>query len=181
MKIYTKGGDDGTTALFGGKRVHKDALRIEAYGIVDELNSVIGVVRAHAPMLRTNDILSAIQHSLFCLGADLATEQSQKNAGAIPRIAGRDIQTAEAFIDEIDAQLPPLTHFILPGGAPSAAFLHLARTVCRNAERACVALSKHEDIGAQVVIYLNRLSDLLFVLARYENNEKGISETKWGV
>ena len=179
MKIYTKRGDLGMTSLFGGKQLPKNDLRIEAYGTVDELNSVLGVVLAHSPQQRTVEILNTCQHVLFELGADLATERVAVNTSAIRRITGTDVQPLEQFIDELEAQLVPLTNFILPGGASTAAFLHLARTVCRRAERCCVALAAQEDIGTQIVVYLNRLSDLLFVLARYENMKNKVEEIKW--
>jgi len=179
MKIYTKQGDSGTTSLFGGKTVPKNSLRIDAYGNVDELNSVIGVVRANSPEENTDKILETIQHALFNLGADLATEESNAKASAIPRIASGDVAVLEKVIDEIDPLLPPLQQFILPGGTNSAALLHFARTVCRRAERATVALAATEKINNEDIIYLNRLSDLLFVLARYENHAKKNEETKW--
>jgi cob(I)alamin adenosyltransferase len=179
MKIYTKQGDSGTTSLFGGKTVPKNSLRIDAYGNIDELNSVIGVARASSPEKQTDDILEMIQHALFNLGADLATEENNAKASAIPRISQSDVTGLEMVIDEIDPLLPPLQQFILPGGANSAAQLHLARTVCRRAERATVALAAKEAINDLDIIYLNRLSDLLFVLARFENHLKRNEEIRW--
>jgi cob(I)alamin adenosyltransferase len=178
MKIYTKTGDQGDTSLFGGQRVPKDALRIEAYGTVDELNSVIGIVLAEAPEGDIARILTQVQNQLFDLGADLATPRSltRKN---IKRIDGRDSASLEKNIDAIELRLKPLKSFILPGGSPVAARLHFARTVCRRAERVVVRLSRNEDIGEGMTMYLNRLSDLLFVLARCANCESGVPEVKW--
>lgn len=178
MKIYTKTGDDGTTGLFGGKRVSKDAVRIESYGTVDELNSVIGIARSMIGDKETDNILLQIQNHLFNLGADLATPLSVKNE-SIVRIQKDDAEKLEKWIDELDAKLLPLTNFILPGGHPAAAHLHLARNVCRRAERLTVTLSKEEPIGGHVLIYLNRLSDLLFVMARWMNHIAGMDEIKW--
>lgn len=178
MKIYTKTGDDGTTGLFGGGRVTKDALRIEAYGTVDELNAVIGIVRSAKPPKALDAILHRIQNELFNLGADLATPYDVSNS-YIPRMQAVHVEKLEHSIDAVDAQLPELTNFILPGGAPVAAYLHLARNVCRRAERLTVSLSKNENIGPLVITYLNRLSDLLFVLARWANQLAGEDEIKW--
>lgn len=178
MKIYTKTGDRGDTSLFGGQRVPKDALRIEAYGTVDELNSVLGIVRADNKEPLIDEILEAIQNELFELGADLATPRSISNK-LVKRIQSKHAQRLERVIDRLDAQLKPLKAFVLPGGSPVAARLHFARTVCRRAERAVVRLSRNEDIGEDITVYLNRLSDLLFVLARYANLRAGIPETTW--
>lgn len=178
MKIYTKTGDGGDTSLFGGQRVPKDALRIEAYGTVDELNSMLGIVRSDGAPKELDEILEAIQHDLFDLGADLATPRPTAKA-SVKRITGKDVQTLEKFIDLVDPNLKPLRSFILPGGSSIAGRLHFARTVCRRAERVCVRLSRNEDIGDDVTVYLNRLSDLLFVLARYANVLAGVSETRW--
>lgn len=179
MKIYTKRGDDGTTGLFGGTRVAKSARRIDAYGTVDELNSVIGVVRAESPSPRTEAMLDVIQHQLFVLGADLATEMGAKDEARVQRIGEQETRVLEACIDEIDAQLPPLQVFILPGGTKSAAQLHVARTVCRRAERSVVLLAAETTIGPGPVAYLNRLSDLLFVLARFENAQRNVRDVEW--
>ncbi|MEO8167363.1 MAG: cob(I)yrinic acid a,c-diamide adenosyltransferase [bacterium] len=178
MKIYTKTGDKGDTSLFGGQRVPKDALRIEAYGTVDELNSVLGIVRAEKEKAEIDSILDRIQNDLFMLGADLATPRSQTNK-SIKRIEAKDSRHLEKTIDRLEEHLKPLKTFILPGGSATAARLHFARTVCRRAERSVVRLSRHEDIGEGITIYLNRLSDLLFVLARYANQAAGVSDTKW--
>lgn len=178
MKIYTKTGDKGDTSLFGGQRVPKDALRIEAYGTVDELNSVLGIVRADNKENEIDSIIDRIQNDLFVLGADLATPRSQSSK-SIKRIDAKDSRHLEKTIDQLEEQLKPLKTFILPGGSLVAARLHFARTVCRRAERSAVRLSRNEDIGEGTTIYLNRLSDLLFVLARYANHAAGVSETKW--
>jgi cob(I)alamin adenosyltransferase len=180
MKIYTKTGDDGTTGLFGGERVPKDALRIDAYGTVDELNSVIGLARCYAIDQKADAILNAIQSDLFQLGADLATPLSVSNA-KIDRVQHGDCERLESWIDELDAQLPPLNNFILPGGGKPGAILHLARNVCRRAERLTVRLSHSESVGDHVIVYLNRLSDLLFVIARWVNKQQGQDEMKWGI
>ena len=178
MKIYTKTGDRGDTSLFGGQRVPKDALRIEAYGTVDELNSVLGLVRADNSDAEIDRILEEIQNALFELGADLATPQSVEK-GNVKRIESRDVQSLERVLDDLEKHLKPLRNFILPGGSPVAARIHFARTVCRRAERAVVRLSRNEDIGDTVTVYLNRLSDLLFVLARYANHRATIPEVRW--
>lgn len=177
MKIYTKKGDQGYTSLFGGANVEKNSLRIHAYGTVDELNSNIGLVLAHTTSQKGKEILNEIQSQLFVLGADLATLHSKE--AKIDRIGSNDIEKLEKWIDELETDLPPLTSFILPGGSPAGATLHMARTVCRRAERNTVALKQNDPISAETVIYLNRLSDLLFVMARYENKQAGEPETPW--
>lgn len=178
MKIYTKTGDKGDTSLFGGQRVPKDALRIEAYGTVDELNSVLGIVRADNGDQEIDAILEHVQNELFELGADLATPRSLEKR-QVKRIEMKDVQELERILDGLEGHLKPLRKFILPGGSPVAARVHFARTVCRRAERIIVRLSRNEDIGEAVIIYLNRLSDLLFVLARYSNHKANIAEVKW--
>ena len=177
MKIYTKTGDKGETSLFGGKRVPKDSLRIEAYGTVDELNSVIGVCRSVNTVKEVDSILEEIQNDLFTLGADLATPQSSENK--IQRIQSSDISRLEHHIDRIELLLEPLRNFILPSGNRAAAMLHLARTVCRRAERLVVKLAHEESVNESSVIYLNRLSDLLFVLGRRVNTLSSTPEIKW--
>lgn len=177
MKIYTKKGDYGQTSLFGGTKVMKDEIRIESYGTVDELNSVIGVILTNPLSDKGRSILMDIQHQLFILGADLATPQNKK--AKVERIGSKEITKLEQIIDELDEELSPLTTFILPGGSPAGAELHMARTVCRRAERRTVSLAKNEEISEDCVIYLNRLSDLLFVLARYENKKGDVKETPW--
>ncbi|MBZ0279098.1 MAG: cob(I)yrinic acid a,c-diamide adenosyltransferase [Anaerolineae bacterium] len=178
MKIYTKTGDDGTTSLFSGGRVSKTHLRVEAYGTVDELNSVIGVARAHQPHPQTDEWLAQVQRQLFNLGADLATPLDVK-ADWITRMDADTVTWLETAIDQMTAELPALTSFILPGGSLAAAQLHVARTVCRRAERIVVALQSHEPLGDHVLLYLNRLSDFLFTLARWENLKAGMSEHTW--
>lgn len=187
MKIYTKTGDRGETSLFGGKRVSKDDLRIEAYGTVDELNSLIGIVRSFAsdPGQSGEDgiqlierMLTRVQDQLFVLGADLATPADVKST-ALKRIAPEDCSYLERSIDETDAQLQELKSFVLPGGSKSAAFLHHARTVCRRAERRVISMKNRGEASQETVIYLNRLSDLLFVLARYANKAAGTREILW--
>jgi cob(I)alamin adenosyltransferase len=177
MKIYTKTGDKGDTSLFGGQRVPKDALRIEAYGTVDELNSVLGIAMAENDSAPIYDILHRIQNDLFTLGADLATPRARTKE--IKRIDGKDVHALEKIIDTLQPHLKPLKSFILPGGSIVASRLHFARTVCRRAERVVVRLSRNEDIGEDLTVYLNRLSDLLFVLARYGNHVAGVQEIKW--
>jgi cob(I)alamin adenosyltransferase len=180
MKIYTKSGDDGTTSLFSGGRVPKTHLRVEAYGTVDELNSVLGVARAHKPHSQTDTWLEQVQNQLFKLGADLATPLDAK-AEWVVRMDADTITWLETTIDEMTAQLPELKNFILPGGTPAAATLHVARTVCRRAERIVAALIEQQRLGEYPLVYLNRLSDFLFTLARWENLQAGEAEAKWSV
>jgi cob(I)alamin adenosyltransferase len=180
MKIYTKTGDDGTTSLFSGGRVSKTHLRVEAYGTVDELNSIVGVARAQQPQTQTDTWLAQIQRQLLHLGADLATPLDAKaKSDWVVRMDADTVLWLENLIDEMTAQLPELKHFILPGGSPAAAQLHVARTVCRRAERIVVALQEQEAVGEQVLNYLNRLSDFLFTLARWENMQAGRQEDVW--
>lgn len=178
MKIYTKTGDEGNTSLFGGDRVSKGSERIEAYGTVDELNSLIGVCRSVNTLKEVDSILDEIQNDLFTLGADLATP-SKVASKQVTRIKTSDISRLERHIDRIEPQLEPLKSFILPGGNQTAALIHFTRTVCRRAERRVVELSRSEHIDAFPIIYLNRLSDLLFVLARWVNALSNTTETKW--
>lgn len=178
-RVYTRTGDDGTTALGSGDRVPKDSARITAYGTVDELNSCVGAAIAAGldPALATR--LSAVQNELFHLGSDLCVPEAGKERRPVPRIEPRHVEALERWMDEMSAELAPLENFVLPGGAPGAAFLHVARAVCRRAERDAILLSRSEPIGASVVAYLNRLSDALFVAARYENRKRGISDVLW--
>lgn len=178
-RIYTRTGDDGTTGLFGGKRVGKDTLRIEAYGTVDELNAIIGIVLTSDVESDLRGDLEATSSLLFTLGADLATPLSPPPTYTIPRIAEEHVVELERRIDRLDEVLPRLTSFILPGGTTAAAYLHLARTVCRRAERLCVALAATEDIGPWPVRYLNRLSDWLFTAARAANAAAGQTDIPW--
>ncbi len=178
MKIYTRTGDQGETSLFSGGRVPKHHLRVESYGTVDELNSVIGLARAHKPSPQTDAELARLQHQLFNLGADLATPLDAPTAHVV-RIDADAVTWFEKAIDRMTAELPALTYFILPGGSPAGAALHIARTVCRRAERLVTQLHEEEPLAENVIPYLNRLSDYLFTLARWENQQAGIAEEKW--
>ena len=177
MKIYTKTGDKGETGLFGGPRVRKDHLRIEAYGSVDELNAVLGVARSETLPAEIDALLAQIQNSLFDLGAELATPDPTKMG--VASVGASHVEVLERAIDRYEAGLPPLKTFILPGGTRAAAQLHVARTVCRRAERRLISLAAAETISGQLTIYLNRLSDLLFVLAREANRAGGKSDVPW--
>ncbi len=178
MKIYTKTGDRGETGLFAGPRVSKDHPRIEAYGTVDELNAALGLARSFAPPEALDGLLESIQHGLFAVGAELATPDPQAQGTAL--IDEAAIAELEKAIDENEAALPPLTQFILPAGTSLATALHVARGVCRRAERRLVTLHEAEpDIGLSTLRYLNRLSDLLFVLARVANRQSGVADTGW--
>lgn len=180
MRIYTKTGDAGETSLFGGGRVPKHHARVDAYGTIDELNSTLGLARAARPSEQVDEWLEAVQNQLFHLGADLATPLDAK-ADWITRISEADIAWLEETIDRMSEALTPLANFILPGGTPAAAQLQLARAICRRAERLTVVLSESEDLGAHALPYINRLSDWLFTLARYENMKAGESESKWSL
>ena len=178
MKIYTKTGDRGETSLFGGKRVPKDSLRIESYGTVDELNSILGICRSFNTVKEVDGILNQIQNDLFILGSDLATPASSSTKN--PRIQASDIERLEKHIDAIEPIVEPLKQFILPGGSRTAAFLHFARTVCRRAERLIVRLQREDTaVDNNIIVYLNRLSDLLFMIARWVNALSNTPETKW--
>ncbi|MGA7393042.1 MAG: cob(I)yrinic acid a,c-diamide adenosyltransferase [Terrimicrobiaceae bacterium] len=176
MKIYTRTGDEGSTSLFSGERVSKTNLRVEACGALDELNCIIGVARAASPAAPAEAYLAKIQSQLFSLGADLAT--SGRKPGA-PCITHADVEWLETEIDRMTSDLPPLRHFILPGGSASAAQIHLARAVCRRAERVVVDLATSEEFGGDALRFLNRLSDFLFTLARNENLLSGFPEQEW--
>ena len=178
-KVYTRTGDDGRTGLGGGQRVEKDSPRIEAYGTVDELNSQIGVALASGLCQPLADALGSIQNDLFHLGSDLCTLEPDKQRRPVPRIEERHVAALERVIDRLSEELPPLENFVLPGGCPGAARLHVARTVCRRAERLVVALARREPVGGQTVPYLNRLSDALFVMARYENKKREVPDILW--
>ncbi len=183
-RIYTRVGDSGDTGLFGGERVRKDALRVEAYGTVDELNALLGTAVCRAQEGELRDQLLAIQSELFTLGADLATpdlEPTQRGRVTIERIGPERVRRLEAAIDRAQAELPALTRFILQGGTELSAALHVARAVCRRAERRCVTLADSEEgaINPEVIRYLNRLSDLLFVLARLANHRAGVPDVPW--
>jgi cob(I)alamin adenosyltransferase len=178
-KVYTKTGDDGTTGLGGGQRVPKDSARIVAYGAVDELNSLIGQALATglAPEIQT--VLTDVQNELFHLGSDLCFLEEDKQNLKVPGIEKKHVDALEQVMDRMTAELGPLQNFILPGGSPGAAQLHVARAVCRRVERAVVTLAGTEPVGEWVLRYLNRLSDALFVMARYENHHRGRSEVFW--
>ena len=178
-KIYTKRGDSGTTSLGGGQRVPKDTLRVQVYGAVDELNSQLGVALAGGLCDRLMQELPAIQNELFDLGSDLCFLEEDKAKFPLPQIEARHVNRLEALIDEMTAVVGPLENFVLPGGARGAAQLHVARTVCRRAEREATTLARAEGVGTQVLAYLNRLSDALFVMARYENSQQQVSEPLW--
>jgi len=178
MKIYTRTGDDGETGLFGGDRVPKDSARIEAYGAVDELNSVLGIVRSLRPRREIDEVLRKVQDDLFVLGADLATRRASKRP-IVPHIRASHSKSIEKSIDAFQRFLRPLDSFVLPGGTMVASYLHFARTVCRRAEVLTVRLARSEKITRETHVYLNRLSDLLFVLARYANSIEGEREVRW--
>jgi cob(I)alamin adenosyltransferase len=177
-RIYTRTGDKGETGLIGGARVSKDSLRVEAYGNVDELNSVLGIARAFLNDKELGDLLVEIQNDLFIVGADLAStgNASQRN---VPRISSEKVVAMERTIDKFEAELSALKAFILPGGGVAGSLLHNARTVARRAERRIVTLGKEEAINEQLVPYMNRLSDLLFVMARVANRREHKPETEW--
>ena len=181
MKIYTKTGDKGTTGLYGGERVPKDALRVNAYGTVDEANAAIGLARAQLADKPMDEHLATIQNALFDLGADLATPNGSNYRKNITPMDDADIASLEVLIDRYDEDLLPLQNFILPGGHPASAALQFARTVVRRAEREVITLKGQEEINEHVIVYLNRLSDLLFVLARIVNMKAGVSEARWHV
>ena len=178
-KVYTRTGDDGTTGLGGGQRVGKDSLRIEAYGTVDELNSQIGLAIATGLNETIAAPLAGIQNELFHLGSDLCILEEDKAKRPVPRIEERHVVALEKLMDRLSEELSPLENFILPGGTPGAAQLHVARTVCRRAERLLVALARREAVGSWTVRYLNRLSDALFVMARHENKRRGAADVLW--
>lgn len=178
MKIYTKTGDAGSTALFGGKRVSKADLRIEAYGTIDEVNAWLGLVRAQQVNDSRGEFLIAIQNNLFVIGSMLAAEPGNTRI-KIPVLSPSSVTDLEEAIDRMDSILPPLRNFVLPGGNQSVSYCHLARTVSRRAERCIVALHREEPVDALVLTYLNRLSDYLFVLARIMAHELGVEETPW--
>lgn len=178
MKIYTRTGDRGETGLFGGGRVPKDHVRVEAYGAVDELNAVLGLAAAQADG-QLQERIRQVQHRLFQLGADLATPGRARAAERVKRVAAEHVTLLEGWIDETQAELQPLQRFILPGGEELACRLHLARTVCRRAERRVVTLSAAEESNPEAVRFLNRLADLLFVWARLANRQAGVEDIPW--
>jgi cob(I)alamin adenosyltransferase len=197
MKLYTRSGDDGSTGLFGGQRVLKNHPRVEAYGTVDELNAALGLAAAEITRLlggsekpwmdskpsgflqRASAIIAQLQSRLFDIGADLATPEESKHESKVKRISDEQIAESERWIDEIDAGNQPMNSFVMPGGTDLAARLHLARTICRRAERAIVSLQRDETITPGVLIYINRVSDLLFAMARRANVESGVADVPW--
>jgi cob(I)alamin adenosyltransferase len=197
MKLYTRSGDDGSTGLFGGQRVLKNHPRVEAYGTVDELNAALGLAAAEITRLlggsekpwmdskpsgflqRASAIIAQLQSRLFDIGADLATPEESKHESKVKRISDEQIAESERWIDEIDAGNQPMNTFVMPGGTELAARLHLARTICRRAERAIVSLQRDETITPGVLIYINRVSDLLFAMARRANAESGVADVPW--
>lgn len=179
MKIYTRTGDDGTTGLIGGSRVKKHNIRLESYGTIDELNSYIGVIRSMKTDLHTDEILEIIQNKLFVIGANLATEDSiQLTRKQLP-CKKSDIEMLEKEMDQMNAVIPELRNFILPGGSQVASFCHVARTVCRRAERKIVELSENAEVDSNLIKFVNRLSDYLFVLSRKLNIDQNIPEILW--
>jgi cob(I)alamin adenosyltransferase len=181
MKIYTRTGDQGETGLFGGGRVRKDHARVAAYGDVDELNAVLGVARAAGPGAAFDPLLETVQRDLFSLGGYLATPDPEKVAAALAKaeIPSTRIAEFEAAMDAADTELPPLRAFVLPAGTPQSAALHHARTVCRRAERSVVHLAHIAPVPPVLIVYLNRLSDLLFTLARLANHRSGVADKIW--
>jgi cob(I)alamin adenosyltransferase len=178
-RVYTRTGDDGTTALGGGGRVPKDSPRIEAYGTVDELNSLLGAALAAGLTARVAEPVRAVQNDLFHLGSDLCALEEDKAKRPVPRIEERHVDALERLMDALSEDLPALENFVLPGGTPGAAALHVARAVCRRAERLIVALARREAVGEHTIRYVNRLSDALFVLARAENAARGVPDVLW--
>lgn len=178
MKIYTKTGDKGYTSLIGGTRVPKHHLRIESYGTVDELNSYVGLIRDQAIDVHYQDVLKTVQDRLFTIGASLAADP-EKSKMVLPDIEEGDVELLETEIDTMNEKLPPLKHFILPGGSNAVSFCHLARCVCRRAERVVVHLADESHVDDKVVIYLNRLSDYLFTLARKVGFDAQVPESQW--
>lgn len=180
IRIYTKTGDDGQTSLFGGKRLWKDSQRVVAYGTLDELNAALGVAASFLADEKSKNILETIQTDLFYIGAELANPQKiGKSANKVFALGKKKISGLEKAIDRYDSNLPALVNFILPGGSKSASLLHLSRSICRRAEREVINLSKKEEVNPNILMYLNRLSDLLFILARYANKLENKKENIW--
>lgn len=180
MKVYTRRGDQGQTDLFGGGRVSKNALRVEAYGEVDELNSCLGVAAAETQHADLRELLQKIQHTLFDVGACLATpDAARREKNQMSPATEAEVEELEASIDRFEEELSPLKNFVLPGGSKAAAAFHVGRTVCRRAERRCVGLAQEEELDELNLRYLNRLSDLLFVMARLENARAGVPDVEW--
>ena len=177
MKVYTKKGDKGLTSLIGGTRIHKSHLRIDAYGTIDELNAFVGLVRDYTKNKQQNELLYKIQNTLFVVGSNLASTPDAKME--IPNLEELEILELEKAIDFMDDQLPSLKNFVLPGGHPSVSHAHVARCVCRRAERLCVQLNTDETIDQSIIPYLNRLSDYFFVLSRFLAKENNVDEVIW--
>lgn len=178
-KIYTRQGDEGLTSLSGGQRVPKNSLRVSAYGTVDELNSAIGVALSFGLCERLAAVLPTIQNELFHMGSDLSFLEEDKARYPVPQIQAHHVTQLEELIDELAAVVGPLQNFILPGGSSGSALLHVARTICRRAEREVITLAQEEAVGVYAIQYLNRLSDALFVMARFENHSRGVAEPLW--
>jgi len=179
MKIYTKTGDDGETGLFGGARVSKASARVSAYGEVDELNSTIGWARVTLSEADVDALLQTIQNELFEVGAELGSTSDRKEKGGLPQVSEAQVEALERAIDRYQEGPPALTSFVLPGGSESASRFHVARCVCRRAERALVALGEREPVRGEIFRYINRLSDLLFTLARYANHVEEVEDIPW--
>jgi cob(I)alamin adenosyltransferase len=179
MKIYTKTGDQGQTGLFGGARVSKAALRVQTYGEVDELNAVLGVALAHSSNAGATDVLRAVQHDLFALGAELARAPGKDVDLGVALLQDADVTRLEHAIDALERDLSPLKAFVLPGGCAEAAFLHVARATARRAERTLVALCETDPVRSELLRYVNRLSDLLFVMARHANFRANVPDVPW--
>ncbi|MEN3001352.1 MAG: cob(I)yrinic acid a,c-diamide adenosyltransferase [Armatimonadota bacterium] len=177
MRIYTRTGDTGETGLIGGQRVPKDDVRVEAYGTVDELNAALGLARCFIEHDDLNALLERIQSQLFDMGAELASPPER--AAQFAALGEAEVEALERAIDQLEAELEPLRQFILPGGTPAASALHLARTICRRAERRVVTLSRHSTVSGVIIKYLNRLGDLLFVMARVANHRAGVPDVRW--
>jgi len=179
IKIYTKTGDDGTTGLLGGSRVKKYNIRLEAYGTVDELNSALGVLRSYSIPEELSDIIINVQNTLFNIGSRLASDEQGDNFTASLALSDRHIDFIEAAIDRLEDELPELKNFIIPGGDPAAASCHVARTICRRAERRIVEFSEQNKVQPEIIKFINRLSDLLFVMARKLNSVNNEQERRW--
>ena len=179
MKLYTRTGDSGQTGLFGGVRVPKNDLRVEACGALDEANAALGVVRSWRPSPRLDEMLDRLQRELFILGAELACADTHRQRLHLQLIDAEHVACLETDIDGLEAELPPMRYFVLPGGCPAAAQLHVARTDVRRAERRIVALLRQAQVRSEVLVYTNRLSDLLFVMARAANLESGVGDIPW--
>lgn len=179
MKIYTRKGDGGQTGIWGGRRLDKDHMRVEAIGAVDECNAAIGVVAAAEVPNDVAGVLTEVQDCLFVVGCELMAPDRSGAGGSVPRLSGAEVARVEAAIDEFEGRLPELTSFIHPTGTPEAASLHLARAVCRRAERRVTSLRREEQVSDHVAAYLNRLADLLFVMARQVNAAAGVTDREW--